>query len=122
LPFAGSVSDYDLFFVTVLELSMLAKIYQPAKTAMQSGKAKSDVWVLELQGSGRRTIDPLMGWTGVENGQMQTQLTFETRDAAIHYAKREGLTFRVVESRKPKRIVKTYADNFSANRKFPWTH
>lgn len=101
---------------------VLAKIYQPSKTAMQSGKAKSQNWVLEFDVDVKRKRDPLMGWVGADSTDQQVRLTFESRDEAIAYAKRENIAFTVVESRKPKRIIKTYADNFSADRKNPWTH
>ncbi|MEM6627065.1 MAG: ETC complex I subunit [Pseudomonadota bacterium] len=101
---------------------MLAKIYRPTKTAMQSGKAKMDTWVLELEADAARRIDPLMGWTSSGNTASQVRLSFETREAAIAYAKRQGMPFQVREPREPKRIIKSYSDNFSAGRKRPWTH
>lgn len=101
---------------------MDARIYKPRKTAMQSGRAKTEEWVLELTESGKRTRDPLMGWTSISDTASQVSLKFETRDAAIAYAKREGLTFVVEEAREPKRLVKSYAANFDAGRKQPWTH
>ena len=42
---------------------MRARIYQPAKTAMQSGTAKTHQWVLEFAPASEREVDPLMGWT-----------------------------------------------------------
>lgn len=101
---------------------MFAKIYKPAKTSMQSGKAKTQQWVIEFVEHANRSVDPLMGWTGIDGTQSQVKLTFQSREDAIAYAKRKGVEFQVVESREPKRIIKTYADNFSADRKRPWTH
>ena len=101
---------------------MFAKIYKPAKTSMQSGKAKTQQWVIEFVESAKRSVDPLMGWTGIDSTQNQVKLTFSSREDAIAYAKRKGVEFQVVEAREPKRIIKTYADNFSADRKRPWTH
>ena len=45
---------------------MSARIYSPAKTAMQSGKAKTGYWVLEYDPAEKRRIDPLMGYTSSE--------------------------------------------------------
>lgn len=101
---------------------MLAKIYRPSKNAMQSGKANSDVWILEMEAAPKRSVDPLMGWTGSDTTDTQVRISFDSMDDAVAYAKREELDFRVVTSKEPKRIIKTYADNFSADRKFPWTH
>ena len=102
---------------------MQARIYKPAKTAMQSGKAKSSNWILEFVSSpASRNTDPLMGWTSSSDTKSQVKLTFDTRDEAIAYAKRENLTFTVDEPRAAKRLVKSYSANFSADRKQPWTH
>ncbi|MCF6328459.1 MAG: ETC complex I subunit [Henriciella sp.] len=101
---------------------MDARIYKPAKTAMQSGRAGTRDWVLEFLSSAKRTRDPVMGWTSIDNTSNQVRLHFETREQAIAYAKREGITFSVEEARKQKRMVKSYSENFSATRKQPWTH
>ena len=56
---------------------MTARIYQRPKNAMQSGKARTDEWVLEFVPS-RATSkpDPLMGWAGSGDTQVQVQLNF----------------------------------------------
>lgn len=101
---------------------MLAKIYRPARNAMQSGTAKSQDWVLEFDSQTPRTVDPLMGWIGNADTNTQVRMTFETREEAIDYARRQGIAFQVTEPREPKRVIKAYADNFAAVRKRPWTH
>ncbi len=101
---------------------MDARIYKPAKTAMQSGRAKTKDWVLEFLSSAKRASDPVMGWTSIDDTSGQVRLHFETREQAIAYAKREGVTFTVEEAREQKRMVKSYSENFSATRKQPWTH
>jgi hypothetical protein len=101
---------------------MLAKIYRPARNAMQSGTAKSQDWVLEFDSDVKRTVDPLMGWIGNADTNTQVRLTFETREEAIDYARRQGIPFQVTEPRAAKRIIKAYADNFAAGRRRPWTH
>jgi hypothetical protein len=100
---------------------MLARIYQPSKTAMQSGQAK-DEWVLEFEPERARTIDPLMGWTSSSDMRGQIKLSFATREEAIAYADRHGIAAQVFEPRPRKRIVKAYADNFKFTRKGLWTH
>jgi hypothetical protein len=101
---------------------MLARIYRPAKTAMQSGKAKTKDWLLEFEPASARRSDPLMGWTQSSDMNGQVRLTFETRDEAVAYAQRHQIAFQLFEAKTPKRIIKAYADNFAANRKQPWTH
>ncbi len=92
---------------------MTARIYQPAKTATSSGRAKSRYWILELEPTMRKSIDPLCGWSGSGDTQQQVQLKFPTKEAAIAYARRNGL--EVILSTAKNRIVrpKSYADNFT---------
>ena len=101
---------------------MLARIYRPAKTAMQSGKAKSSDWRLEFEPASARTIDPLMGWTSSSDMNGQVRLAFETKEEAVAYAERHGIPFRLSEPQEPPLIPKAYADNFATSRKQSWTH
>ena len=102
---------------------MLARIFRPAKTAMQSGKAMGGEWVLEFEPKDARRSDPLMGWTQTSDTESsQVRLSFETREEAVRYADQHGLAFQLVDPKPAKRIIKAYADNFAFNRKQPWTH
>ena len=101
---------------------MLARIYRPAKTAMQSGKAKSHDWRLEFEPATARTQDPLTGWTSTTDMNGQVRLSFETKAEAVDYAERHGIAFRLHEPQDAPLILKAYADNFATNRKQPWTH
>jgi hypothetical protein len=101
---------------------MSARIYSPAKTAMQSGKAKTGYWVLEFEPEKPRKIDPLMGYTTSSDMKSQVRLTFETRAEAEAYAKAHGIAFRVEEPKEARRRQISYSDNFRYDRKTPWTH
>ena len=102
---------------------MLARIYQPAKTAMQSGKAKTQDWVLEFEAAAARRIDPLMGWTSAdETASGQVRLGFESKEAAIAYAERQRIPFQVIEPHRATPVPKAYSDNFAFRRRKPWTH
>mgnify|MGYP000958474980 CR=1 FL=1 len=101
---------------------MSARIFSPAKTAMQSGKAKTGHWVLEFDPASPRKIDPLMGYTSSRDMRSQIRLTFETKEEAIAYAEKHGLDFRVQEPKEAKRRAISYAENFRYDRKVPWTH
>ncbi|MEL7486659.1 MAG: ETC complex I subunit [Pseudomonadota bacterium] len=102
---------------------MFARIFQPAKTAMQSGKAKARHWVLEFEAEAARRIDPLMGWTSADDTRAgQVRLSFETKDAAIAYAEARSIPYQVAEPRQSAPVAKAYADNFSFQRRKPWTH
>ncbi|MCC0038394.1 MAG: ETC complex I subunit [Brucellaceae bacterium] len=101
---------------------MSARIFSPARTAMQSGKAKTGYWVLEFEPEKPRRIDPLMGYTSSGDMKSQVRLTFDTREEAVAYAEREGLAYRVDEPKQPVRRQISYAENFRYDRKTPWTH
>jgi hypothetical protein len=102
--------------------AMSARIYSPAKTAMQSGKAKTGLWVLEFDPEMPRKIDPLMGYTTSGDMKSQIRLTFETKEEAMAYAEKNGIAFRVQEPKESKRRQISYSDNFRYDRKIPWTH
>jgi hypothetical protein len=101
---------------------MLARIFRPAKSAMQSGKANTREWILEFEPASARKPEPLMGWTSSTDMNGQIRLAFETREQAIDYAQRHGIAFQLVEPNDPRPIIKAYADNFATDRKEPWTH
>ncbi|MFO1171548.1 MAG: ETC complex I subunit [Hyphomicrobiaceae bacterium] len=101
---------------------MVARIYKPAKTAMQSGVARTLDWVLENEPETRREIDPLMGWTSAAETNTQVILRFATKEEAIAYAEREGIAYTVVEPAVKRAQKKSYAENFKFGRIGQWTH
>ena len=94
----------------------LARIYRPAKTAMQSGRGKTRRWLLEYEPATRRDPDPLMGWSSARDTLNEVQLRFDTLDEAVAFAKKLGLDYTLIEpqARTPK--VKSYAENFRYDR------
>ncbi len=103
---------------------MRARIYQPAKTAMQSGTAKTHSWALDFEPADARGIDPLMGWTSSDDMQSQVRLRFETKEAALAYAAENGIDATVTEpqSRAANVRARGYGENFATDRKGQWTH
>ncbi len=101
---------------------MRARIYQPAKNAMQSGKARTKQWLLEYEPEKPRDIDPLMGWTSSSDMRQQIELEFATSDEAVAYAQKNNIPYQVFEPHKPAAKAKSYADNFRFDRKVPWSH
>lgn len=103
---------------------MRARIYQPARTAMSSGTAKTKHWVLEYAPASAREIDPLMGWTSSADTQSQVRLQFDSKRAALDYARDHGIEVQVQEpnKRKPNIRPRGYAENFAVDRKGAWTH
>ena len=68
-----------------------ARIYRPAKTAMQSGRRQTRKWVLEYEPATSRGRDPLMGWTSAADTLNQVRLHFDTIEEARAFADRQGL-------------------------------
>jgi hypothetical protein len=103
-------------------IAMSARIFSPARTAMQSGKAKTGNWVLEFEPEKKKKIDPLMGYTTSGDMKSQIRLVFDTREEAEAYAKKNGIAYRVEVPKEAKRRQISYAENFRYDRKIPWTH
>jgi hypothetical protein len=101
---------------------MTARIYRPARNAMQSGKGKSQNWVLVHEPSAPRDIEPLMGYTGSGDMRQQIKLSFDTLEAAEAYAQKNGIAYMVQPAHEPTPKRQSYTDNFRADRKTPWTH
>ncbi len=101
---------------------MTARIYRPARTAMQSGTAKSRQWLLEYEPEAPRVVEPLMGWTSSTDMRSQIKLRFASKEEAIAYCEREGIPYQVMEPKDPARRSMAYADNFAFQRRGLWTH
>jgi hypothetical protein len=73
----------------------VARIYRPARSAMQSGRASAKHWILEFEPAVPPEIEPLMGWTAARDTMQQVRLKFPTADSAVAFARRQGWTFEV---------------------------
>ncbi|MEA2996718.1 MAG: hypothetical protein QOG74_2267 [Alphaproteobacteria bacterium] len=100
----------------------VARIYKPARTAMQSGAAKTKGWALDYEPAEPREVEPLMGWTSSGDMCQQLRLRFDTKEEAIAYCERHGIPFQLSEPKQPARRGIAYADNFAYGRRSPWTH
>jgi hypothetical protein len=101
---------------------MTARIYKPARTAMQSGQAKTKEWMLDYEPEQPRTVEPLMGWTSSGDMKQQVHLQFDTKEEAIAYCQRHGVPYQVFETKPPTRQRISYSDNFAYPRREAWTH
>lgn len=101
---------------------MIARIYKPARTAMQSGKSNTREWVLEFEPQSPKRPEPLMGYTSTTDMLSQVKLRFNSLEEAEAYAKREGIAYRVQKPSEPIVQRNSYSDNFRVDRKTPWTH
>ena len=91
---------------------MKAKIFKPAKTAMQSGRSKFNKWVLKFSDKRNQWKDTMMGWNGGSSTISQIELKFSSKEEAVNYEKKNGIDYEVLETRERKVINKSYADNF----------
>jgi len=103
---------------------MRARIFQPARTAMSSGTAKTRVWLLEFAPSETREVDPLMGWTSSSDMQTQVRLQFSSKEEAVEYAREHGIDAQVQDPNKRKPNIRAggYGENFATGRRSAWTH
>ncbi len=101
----------------------IARIYRPTRGATQSGHARTKAWLLEYERTEPLQIEPLMGWTGSSETEMQVKVPFETREEAVAFAERRGIAFEI-EDRPPEeeRRGLSYSDNFKPGRLGQWTH
>jgi hypothetical protein len=91
---------------------MKVRIYQPAKTAMQSGTANTAHWLVEPEPESKRFIEPLMGWTASGDTTQQLRMRFPTKQEAIAFAEKNGFEYTVREPKKASVKPKSYAENF----------
>ncbi len=93
-----------------------ARIFRPARTAMQQGRAKTGRWLLEFEPARALRPDNLMGWAGGGDTTRQVRLQFSSLEAAKAYAEKHDIPFEVEPEKT--RIIKpkSYADNFRWDR------
>jgi ETC complex I subunit conserved region len=101
---------------------MTARIYRPSRTATQSGHATAKFWVLEFDPAEPLQIDPLMGWTSSGDMRSEVRLNFGTKEEAVAYADKNGLSYRIEGSKRAPRKIQSYSDNFKSTRVDLWTH
>jgi len=94
-----------------MSLVKKAKIYIPSKTAMQSAMGNIKKWILEFNKQ-QSSYDHLMNWISTHDTQSQVCLSFDTKKEAIEYAKKYNIEFEIIEPKRNKKIIKSYADNF----------
>jgi hypothetical protein len=101
---------------------MAARIYKPARTAMQQGMAGTREWVLEYEPEKAKLIEPLMGWTSSAETKPQVRMSFASKEEAVAFAVRQGIAFRLEEPQEAVVRPKSYAENFKFGRLDRWTH
>lgn len=106
--------DRGLFYPEQMEWldERLVRISRPTKNVMQSGTAYTDCWKIEFN-SEKRYEYWLMGWTSSCDPVSNLSLTFPTKEDAIAFCERNKLQWFVEEQPTRKVRRKSYADNFS---------
>src|SRR6202045_397464 len=113
-PFPG-VKRPIIFYES--NIMITARIYRPSRSATQSGTSLAKFWVLEFEPAAPREIDPLMGWTSSRDMRSQVKLKFATKEEAIAYARKNGLSYELEEPPPEPRKILSYSDNFKSTRR-----
>ncbi|MEQ8164543.1 MAG: ETC complex I subunit [Alphaproteobacteria bacterium] len=92
------------------------RIYQPAKTAMQSGRRNTKQWVLEFEPGSKREVEPLMGWISSADTRGQVRMRFDSKEEAVAFAEKNRYAYRIHEPKSRRIKPKSYAENFAYNR------
>ena len=92
-------------------MTVYARIYQPAKTAMQSGRAKTKQWLMEYEPA-HKMPDALIGWIGSDDTKQQLRMRFDTAEQAVAFAEKHCIPYKFQEPHQRRLVKKTYASNF----------
>ena len=79
---------------------------------MQSGQKRNNIWIIEFI-TENPSINPLMGWESSTDTMSEIKLEFTSKDLAISYAKKNKLNYELIEKKKRKIVIKSYAENFT---------
>nr|XP_002129144.1 NADH dehydrogenase [ubiquinone] iron-sulfur protein 4, mitochondrial-like [Ciona intestinalis] len=90
------------------------RIFRPAKNAMQSGNVNTKKWKVEPE-TRERWENPTMGWSSSADplSNISMALSFNSKDDAISFVERQGWSWFVDEAKEKKMQPKSYAANFS---------
>ncbi|HUY68116.1 MAG TPA: ETC complex I subunit [Alphaproteobacteria bacterium] len=97
---------------------MRVRIYKPAKTAAQSGRALTHEWLAEPEAFTARPPEPLMGWVsaGDTMSEMRQRLRFRTIEEAVAFARKQGWDYAIEEPAARRVRPRNYLDNFRITR------
>ncbi len=99
--------------INILPMKKIAKIYLPTKSATQSGYSKEKFWLLEFESKKKEEYkDSLMGWNASQNTSKQVLLKFKSSKAAVCYAEKHNIAYKLLPQMQHTRKKKAYADNF----------
>ena len=111
-----SQTDYPTDPAEAVQGAPVGRIYCPARSAMQQGRAQTRKWLFEFEPATPKSHDPLMGWISSPDTRGQVKLRFDSKDEAVAYAQRHSIPFRLDEPKLATGKAKSYAANFAFNR------
>ena len=79
---------------------------------MQAGRRNTERWIVQFLSRSPKLPEPLMGWLASSDTRGQPRLTFETREQAVAFAEKHGLSYDLREPRSRVIRPKSYAENF----------
>lgn len=88
------------------------RIFKPTRTAMQSGRSKTKLWVVEYETETARRPEPLMGWTASGDTLNQVRMKFDSMEQAIAFVEKKGWTYTLVQPQSRRLTPRNYGDNF----------
>jgi hypothetical protein len=92
-----------------------ARIYQPTKSAMQSGKAATKMWHLDIISDDAPFVEPIMGWVGSNDMyKNEFDLSFPNLEDAVRYAERHNISYEVIAPKQSSLKIRSYSDNFKS--------
>ncbi|KAI7880716.1 hypothetical protein K492DRAFT_129799, partial [Lichtheimia hyalospora FSU 10163] len=90
------------------------RIFSPCKSATQQGNHGTQLWSIDFDiiPDAEQYENPLIGWASSADYQQGLQMTFDTKEAAIDFAERQGWDYYIQHRPAKEFIKKEYADNF----------
>jgi len=99
---------------SVFPVDAQALIYRHARPNTMSAPMRQEQWKLKFERRAPLRIEPLMGWTEDDDPFSQVELSFPSAEAAIAYARRQGIQYTLLESPAHHRQLRTVAHNETA--------
>merc|ERR1712002_359470 len=114
----GQPSDLNVLAGIPLEQTKERKatIFLPTRSAMTSGSHNMRKWQLKFDNR-QRWENPLMGWASSGDPLSNNVLEFGTRESAMAYCDSHGWKYEIKEPALPVKRAKSYASNFSWNKR-----
>jgi hypothetical protein len=88
------------------------RIHQRSKAATQSGKSRTHSWILEFIPEKPAHRESLVGWHSSSDMNRQVFLSFPTKEQAIAFAEKKGLSCQIEVPAQHTVKPKSYGDNF----------